>query len=92
LSANGVEIPLTVAKDTQRCHVQKRALMVNFDVVCTKLAETIEIKSTEPNQKYGQFFACRFSRRYSKVRKVSGSTLNGAERSSDGPLYTLFQA
>jgi hypothetical protein len=37
LSANGVEIPVTVAKDTQRRHVQKRALMVNFDVVFTKI-------------------------------------------------------
>jgi hypothetical protein len=37
LSANGVEIPVIVAKDTQRRHVHKRALMVNFDVVCTKI-------------------------------------------------------
>jgi hypothetical protein len=36
-SANGVEIHVTVAKDTQRRHVQKRALTVNFDVMCTKI-------------------------------------------------------
>jgi hypothetical protein len=37
LSANGVELPVTVAKDTQQLHVQKRALMVSFDAVCTKI-------------------------------------------------------
>jgi hypothetical protein len=37
LSAKGVVTPVTVAKDTQRRHVQKRALIVNFDVVCTKI-------------------------------------------------------
>jgi hypothetical protein len=37
LSANGVEIPVTVAKDTQQRHVKKQALMVNFDVICTKI-------------------------------------------------------
>jgi hypothetical protein len=37
LSANGVVIPVIVAKDTQRRLVQKQTLMVNFDVVWTRI-------------------------------------------------------
>jgi hypothetical protein len=33
------------------------------------------VKSTESNLKYGQLFTCQFSRCYSKVCKVSRSTL-----------------
>jgi hypothetical protein len=58
-----------------------------------KMAETIEIKSTEPNQKYGQLSACQFSRRYSKVRKVSRSTLktfSSYKRLIDLASYSSF--
>jgi hypothetical protein len=34
---SGVVIPIAVAKDTQWGHVKKRALMVNFDMVCVKI-------------------------------------------------------
>jgi hypothetical protein len=37
LSADCVLIPVKVAKDTQRRLVWKRALMVNFDLMCTKI-------------------------------------------------------
>jgi hypothetical protein len=53
-----------------------------------KFAEHIELKPTEPNQKYGQLFACQFLRRYSKVRKVSRSTLTGFSH----PLLQVFDS
>jgi hypothetical protein len=44
--------------------------MVDFNVMCTKLAESIRIKSAESNLIYGQLFTCQFSGRYSKVFKM----------------------
>jgi hypothetical protein len=47
-----------LAKDTQRRHVQKRDLTLT--PCLQKLVETIEIKSTKPNQKYGQLSDAHF--------------------------------
>jgi hypothetical protein len=49
LTAYGVVIPVTVANDTQRRHVQKQALMVNLMLTSfvQNLAETIEKKNQQ---------------------------------------------
>jgi hypothetical protein len=57
LIALGSEISLPLFVWSNDPNKLKRALMVNFDVVCTKMAETIGIELTESNQKCGQFSA-----------------------------------